>query len=198
MRIVVIALAALAALATVAATGGEATGKTRPAATRKAAPAAPAQTKAPAPGSPRAVYAAMPEAERKAIQADLIWTGDYNGLIDTDFGDNSVAAVKTFQKRNGGKETGLLNPDERSKLADSARIKRQNAGWRVVDDQVTGARLGVPGKFVPRRRRPAAGPTGNPRAARCRSRPSGQAGRLSRPRSTRPRSSRPTARSSIT
>jgi hypothetical protein len=107
------------------------------------------QPKAPAPGSPRAVYAAMPEHERMAIQADLIWTGDYNGIIDTEFGDNSVAAVKAFQKRNGGKETGLLNPDERAKLSESARTKREAAGWRVVDDRATGARLGVPGKLAP-------------------------------------------------
>jgi hypothetical protein len=84
-----------------------------------------------------------------AIQADLIWTGDYNGIIDTEFGDNSVAAVKAFQKRNGGKETGILNPDERAKLSESARTKRETAGWRMVDDRATGARLGVPGKLAP-------------------------------------------------
>ena len=38
----------------------------------------------------------MPEHERTSIQADLIWTGDYNGIIDSDFGDNSVAAVKNL------------------------------------------------------------------------------------------------------
>jgi peptidoglycan hydrolase-like protein with peptidoglycan-binding domain len=146
MRTVVIALAALAALAVA---GDASLAKPKPAATKKAAPAAPAQPKAPAPGSPQAVYAAMPEAQRRAIQSDLIWTGDYNGLIDMDFGDNSVAAVKAFQKRNGGKETGLLNPDERAKLAESARTKRQNAGWHVVDDRRTGARLGIPAKLAP-------------------------------------------------
>src|SRR5205807_5215103 len=87
--------------------------------------------------------------ERMTIQADLIWTGDYNGIIDNDFGDNSVAAVKTFQKRNGGRETGLLNPDERAKLSESARKRRETAGWRMADDRATGARLGVPGKLVP-------------------------------------------------
>jgi peptidoglycan hydrolase-like protein with peptidoglycan-binding domain len=107
------------------------------------------QAKPPAPGSPRAVYAAMPEQERRTIQYDLIWTGDYNGIIDTEFGDNSVAAVKAFQKRNGGKETGILNPDERAKLSESAHKKRDAAGWRTVDDRATGARLGVPGKLAP-------------------------------------------------
>ncbi len=146
MRLLVTALVALAALWP--ASGDAAKKKPAPAraTTEKTAPA---KQTAPAPGTPRAVYAAMPEAERKTIQADLIWTGDYNGLIEADFGDNSVAAVKAFQKRNGGKETGILNPDERAKLAELARGKRQNAGWRLVDDGATGARLGVPGKFVP-------------------------------------------------
>jgi hypothetical protein len=53
-----------------------------------------------------------------------------------------------FQKRNGGKDTGILNPDERQKLAESARLKQERAGWRMVDDAATGARLGVPGKLV--------------------------------------------------
>jgi peptidoglycan hydrolase-like protein with peptidoglycan-binding domain len=107
------------------------------------------QPKAPAAGSPQAVYAAMPEHERMMIQADLIWTGFYNGIIDSDFGDNSVAAVKAFQKYVGGRETGLLNPDERAKLSEAARKRRESAGWRMVDDRATGARLGVPGKLVP-------------------------------------------------
>jgi peptidoglycan hydrolase-like protein with peptidoglycan-binding domain len=91
----------------------------------------------------------MPEHERMMIQADLIWTGFYNGIIDSDFGDNSVAAVKAFQKYAGGRETGLLNPDERAKLSEAARARREKAGWRVVDDRATGVRVGIPGKLAP-------------------------------------------------
>ena len=151
MRIAGAALVALAALWPATATTapkGKATTTVRPA---DAAP------KAPAPGTPRAVYATMPESERMTIQSDLIWTGDYNGIVTSDFGDNSVAAVKSFQKRNGGPETGILNPDERGKLAESARSKRANAGWRVVDDRATGARLGLPGKLVPQSSQGAGG-----------------------------------------
>jgi len=141
MRIVGAALVCLAASLPLQ---GTAAPQTKPAAGKSNAE----QPKA-APGSPRAVYAAMPEHERMTIQADLVWTGDYNGIVDTDFGDNSVAAVKAFQKRNGGKETGILNPDERAKLSESAHKKREAAGWRMVDDRATGARLGVPGKLAP-------------------------------------------------
>ena len=53
-------------------------------------------------------YNAIPLAERIAIQSDLIWTGDYNGVVSGEFGDRSIAAVKAFQKRSGAKETGVL------------------------------------------------------------------------------------------
>jgi peptidoglycan hydrolase-like protein with peptidoglycan-binding domain len=148
MRIIGAELVGLAAFLALWPNMGAAAPKTKPADT-KAAAAQPQQTKPPAPGSPRAVYAAMPEHERMMIQADLIWTGFYNGIIDSDFGDNSVAAVKAFQKYAGGRETGLLNPDERAKLSEAARARREKAGWRVVDDRATGARVGVPGKLVP-------------------------------------------------
>jgi peptidoglycan hydrolase-like protein with peptidoglycan-binding domain len=147
MRIIGAALAGLVALSP---NMGMAAPPAKPApAKTTAAQPQPQQPKPPAAGSPRAVYAAMPEHERMMIQADLIWTGFYNGIIDSDFGDNSVAAVKAFQKYAGGRETGLLNPDERAKLSEAARKRRESAGWRMVDDRATGARLGVPSRLVP-------------------------------------------------
>jgi peptidoglycan hydrolase-like protein with peptidoglycan-binding domain len=143
--IVLVPLAALLALAP------EARGQAPvPAAKQKAAPA-PARSapKRPAPGSPRAVYDAMSEAERMLIQSELIWTGDYNGMADGSFDEGSIAAVKAFQKRNAGKETGILNPDERQKLAQAAKVRQDRVGWRMLDDKATGARLGVPGKLAP-------------------------------------------------
>src|SRR5690349_22197543 len=61
-----------------------------------------------------ASYTAIPLAERLAIQSDLVWTGDYNGLINGEFAERAIAAVKAFQKRHGSKETGVLNQPERA------------------------------------------------------------------------------------
>ena len=94
-------------------------------------------------------YAALPIAERIAIETDLIWSGDYNGIADGDFGERAIAAVKAFQARSGGKQTGVLNPQERGQLAAAAKARQEAVGWRIVDDQVTGARLGIPAKLVP-------------------------------------------------
>lgn len=113
-------------------------------------PAARAQAGKPRGDAPaRNTYARMPAADRIAIQSDLIWTGDFNGLANGDFNDRAVAAVKAFQKRNGGRESGVLTPPERSALATSARARQEAVGWRVVNDEATGMRLGLPTRLVP-------------------------------------------------
>src|ERR1700681_3008893 len=92
---------------------------------------------------------AMAQAERQAIQSDLAWVGEDNGAITGEVSERLVAAIKEFQKERGGKQTGVLNPQERSVLAETARQRQENAGWKIVTDQGTGARLGVPTKLVP-------------------------------------------------
>ncbi len=144
MRAIATALLLLASLAVATSATAQSAKPKPPAAAAKPAPA----TK-PTPGSPRAVYGAMPQTERINLQYELIWTGDYNGIADGDFNEGSIAAVKAYQKRNGGKETGLLNPEERSKLARSAKLQQDRVGWRLLDDKATGARLGVPAKLAP-------------------------------------------------
>jgi peptidoglycan hydrolase-like protein with peptidoglycan-binding domain len=92
---------------------------------------------------------AMAQAERQAIQSDLAWVGHYNGAINGEVSDRMVAAIKAFQKDQGGKQTGVLNPQERGALAEAAKKRQDNVGWKVVFDAGTGVRLGVPTKLVP-------------------------------------------------
>ena len=91
----------------------------------------------------------MPLAERVGIQFDLAWAGYYNGLIDGEFTDKSVAAVKAFQKDRKFKESGVLAAQERALLAALSNGKQEQVGWRVVDDKATGAQVGLPTKQVP-------------------------------------------------
>ncbi|GKQ54161.1 serine protease [Bradyrhizobium sp. Ce-3] len=92
---------------------------------------------------------AMAQAERLALQSDLAWVGEYNGAITGDVSERMVNAIKEFQKNRGGKPTGVLNPQERGVLADTARRKQDSVGWRIVTEPATGARLGIPTKLVP-------------------------------------------------
>ena len=62
---------------------------------------------------------------------------------------HTVDAIKAFQRRNNGKETGVLSDQERAALADAAKAPQAAVGWRLIDDTATGARLGLPEKLVP-------------------------------------------------
>ncbi len=101
-----------------------------------------------APAALIATYAAMPEAERLAIQSDLAWVGDDEGMVG-DFDGRTIGAVKAFQQRNNGKATGILTAAERDLLATAAKSRAAGVGWRLIDDTATGARLGLPEKLVP-------------------------------------------------
>src|SRR5215216_5099104 len=92
---------------------------------------------------------AMGQAERLTLQSDLAWVGQYNGAITGDVSERMVKAIKEFQKSRGAKQTGVLNPQERGILADTARKKQESIGWKIVTDPGTGVRLGIPTKLVP-------------------------------------------------
>src|SRR3979490_3228155 len=56
---------------------------------------------------------AMAQAARLAPQSVLAWVGQYNGAISGDVSERMVVAIKEFQKSRGGRQTGVLNPQER-------------------------------------------------------------------------------------
>jgi hypothetical protein len=104
--------------------------------------------KPPALQTPSETADAMAQAERLALQSDLAWVGEYNGAITGDVSSRMVDAIKEYQKK-GGKPTGVLNPQERAALAETARRKRDSVGWKIVTEMTSGAQLGIPGKLVP-------------------------------------------------
>src|SRR5580692_290570 len=139
----------LTATLILAATMTSAKAQTTPAvagAKSKHAATAPAR---PALQTPADTANAMGQSERMTIQSDLAWVGQYNGAISGDVSERMVEAIKEYQKANGGKPTGVLNPKERSVLAETARRRRENAGWKIMTDGLTGTQLGIPTKLVP-------------------------------------------------
>ena len=103
----------------------------------------------PALQKPEETANAMAQAERLALQSDLAWVGQYNGAISGDVSERMVNAIKEFQKSRGGKQTGVLNPQERGVLADTAKKRQESVGWKIVTEPGTGVRLGIPSKLVP-------------------------------------------------
>lgn len=101
-------------------------------------------------------YAALPEAERKAIQSDLIWTGHLNSAATGNFGPLTFRAVNGF-KAGRGQPDGQLTPAERQELARLAKTARDAAGFAVITDQPTGVRIGIPQKLLPKREATPAG-----------------------------------------
>ena len=46
----------------------------------------------------RLAFEALPEADRKAVQDGLIWTGHYSGVADGAFGRQTFEAMAAFQQ----------------------------------------------------------------------------------------------------
>ena len=111
----------------------------------------------PAVQAPAETANAMAQSERLSLQSDLVWAGQFNGVISGEVSDRMIAAIKAFQKGQGGKPTGVLNPQEREALADTARRHQDNVGWKLLTDAGSGVRLGIPTKLVPQQSADATG-----------------------------------------
>jgi peptidoglycan hydrolase-like protein with peptidoglycan-binding domain len=129
--------------------GQSATPKSQPATDAKSHPAAPAAKKSAAAPPARDLNGGVSVADRALIQFDLAWIGAYNGLITGEANDKTSAAIRSFQKDHRFKETGTLAPPERAQLGALSKEKQDQAGWRMVDDKVTGAQIGLPTRQVP-------------------------------------------------
>lgn len=105
-----------------------------------------------APQTPADTAKALPQSERIAIQSDLAWVGAYNGGVTGEVSERMLNAIKAYQKDLGGKQTGVLNPQERSALAAAAKKLQNDVGWKVAQDPINGIRLGIPTKLVPQMR----------------------------------------------
>jgi S1-C subfamily serine protease/peptidoglycan hydrolase-like protein with peptidoglycan-binding domain len=87
------------------------------------------------------------EAERRDLQAALIWTGDYVGLVDGDFGPMTRAAVRSFQAREGRLVTGFVDRGDADALVAARDRQMSAAGWQLVEDGPLGIAVGIPTRF---------------------------------------------------
>jgi hypothetical protein len=130
--------------------------------TPPAAPRAPAQAPAqpavdPVMEAAQKHFDALPEAERKAIQNDLIWGSDFTATVSGGFGRLTFNAIVNFQKAAKLRPDGILDPAGRKRLADAAAAARTAAKFAQVTDPKTGASLGIPAAAFTKRETTATG-----------------------------------------
>lgn len=97
----------------------------------------------------KAAFEAWPEAERRAVQDALVWTGEFNGVVTGGFGRRTYDGLLAYGRRTGlpGGVEGL----DRSALIAAGEAARRAAGFRVQADPASGATIGVPEGALPRR-----------------------------------------------
>ena len=114
---------------------------------------APGRTKPAAPDpafeAARTAFEALPEGERKGLQDALVWTGDYNSVVNGTFGRRSFEALQAYAKRSGG--TGLPDATGRAALLREGAAARAAARFVVKPDPASGVVLGVPERVLPKR-----------------------------------------------
>nr|WP_244507601.1 serine protease [Methylobacterium phyllostachyos] len=97
----------------------------------------------------KATFEALPEADRKAIQEALVWTGDFNAVISGGFGRRTFEALNAYRARAGGAEP--LDPRGRVALLAAGAAARTAARFRVAVDPGSGAVIGVPERLLAKR-----------------------------------------------
>jgi hypothetical protein len=132
-------------------TAGGARAQDRPVPPRPGAKEPPA---AEAPADPafagtKTAFEALPEAERKAIQDALVWTGDFNAMVSGAFGRRTFEALAAYRARTGGADP--LDPHGRAALLAAGAAAKAAARFRVAADPGTGAVIGVPERLLAKR-----------------------------------------------
>lgn len=106
----------------------------------------------------KAAYEALSEADRRAIQEALVWTGDYNGVIDGNFGKRMRDSILAYQANIKAPTTGILDPAALARLIAAAGKAKAAVKFQIVADEKSGVRIGAPLKLLDKR---AAMPTGS-------------------------------------
>jgi peptidoglycan hydrolase-like protein with peptidoglycan-binding domain len=96
----------------------------------------------------KAAFLALPEATRKAVQEALVWLGLYVGVNDGEFGKRTHDAILGFQASLKAPTDGTLSQPLLNGLLAAAQKAREAAGFQVVTDPKTGAKVGAPLKLL--------------------------------------------------
>ena len=96
-------------------------------------------------------FDALPESERRALQDALVWTGDFNAVVNGTFGRATRAAMVAFAKTSGLPPDGTLDDKGRDALKAAGAAVKTRVGFGPARDPRTGASFNLPLKILARR-----------------------------------------------
>ena len=113
-------------------------------------PAAPPPATAPDPAYDAAQksFDALPEAERRAVQEGLIWTGDFQAVITGVYGKRTQSAILAYAKKNNLPLNGLLDDKARAALEAAAAAAKKALLFAPVADKASGAVVSLPARLL--------------------------------------------------
>jgi len=85
---------------------------------------------------------------RVGLQTRLAWTGDYSGKFDGRIGAQTLRAIRDFQARYGFTADGVMDEAFLKAVIARSDIARDAVGYKLTNDRITGARLGLPLSLV--------------------------------------------------
>ena len=94
---------------------------------------------------------AVPLADRKALQEGLGWLGFYNGVVDGVLSKRTIDALTAYQQSVDERPDGIVTQKGLAALKDGAAKAKAAVGFRLIDDPVTGLRIGAPMKLLEKR-----------------------------------------------
>jgi hypothetical protein len=112
-------------------------------------PSAPATAPNPAFDMAKVAADALGADEIATIQRALIWTGDLNTMASGEFGKRTFEAIRAFQRRFKGKDTGILLASQRTALDKAAARAISAYGFKSITEQ--GVTLSYPAKLALKR-----------------------------------------------
>jgi putative peptidoglycan binding protein len=110
-----------------------------------------AQSADPVYDAQKAAFDALPEADRKAIQDALIWSGHYNGVVDGVFGKRTRDAIIAYQTSLKAQADGTVDAAQAAAMAAATQKVRAAVKFQVFTDDKTGIKIGAPLKILDKR-----------------------------------------------
>jgi Putative peptidoglycan binding domain len=99
----------------------------------------------------KTAFEALAEADRRAVQDGLVWTGDYNGIVDGAFGKRTRDSILSYQASVRAPTTGILDAGAIARLVATAQKAKDAVKFEIFVDDKTGVKIGAPLKILDKR-----------------------------------------------